>query len=481
MIPIRIDNFGIKIKERYLLENACLEVQQGSSVIIKGMTGSGKSVLLKSLVGILPQSVFSYEGNVRIKGIDSYIDGIKQPRKKWMEIEKSGLLYIPAETAQTMNPSLTLEQNLYKLAPNSYEIIVERLKKYFSMNFTDFARFYPDEVSGGEMQRITLMILLSRDGDLIMLDEPTVNLDRALRAKLIDFLNNEILLTHNHTVLIVTHDIDFINGLTDKQVYELKDNSLLLLKEISKNENALKKEHDRVDSKYELKLENVSQSYIKRGVVGETQFNAFVNMNLSFEASKIYGITGPSGCGKSSMLKSILRLINKTEGKIVFEEKDFVNLKPIENGKDTIEFIPYRKRMVIVQQDSRFSFFPDLTIKESYRQITKDSDGNCEKDFVINLRKIGLSENHLSLYPNNLSSGEIKRLDLARAITTKPDILLLDEPFAFIDFETRNKVMSVLLEYMHNHPTILILVTHEDFDLRYFVEENFDFLELLNQ
>ena len=75
----------------------------------------------------------------------------------------------------------------------------------------------------------------------------------------------------------------------------------------------------------------------------------------------------------------------------------------------------------------------------------------------------------------------MKRMDIARALTAKPDILLLDEPFAHIDFETRLHVMKAISEYLSVHATILIVVTHEDFDLRYFVEHSYDFPELVGQ
>lgn len=480
MIPIVIKNFGINLNTRVLLKDVSLEIRQGTTTIIKGKTGSGKSVLLKALVGILPQSTFTFEGTVKINGIDSYIQGEKQALKKWNAIQKSGLLYIPAETAQTMNPSLTLEQNLHQLAPQARDIVRKRLEKYFNLDFNLFSRLYPDEISGGEMQRIALMMLLSRKGNIILLDEPTVNLDRNLRKKLIEFLNNEIINNKDITILIVTHDIDFIKNLSNTQIFELKESHISYLPELPNTENYEKKENKNDMSKFNLELKNISQSYIKRGILGETRYNAFLNLNLNFNSSKIYGITGPSGCGKSTMLKSILRLINDTEGKILFEENDFIKLKQFEDGEDTIDFIPYRKRMVIVQQDSRFSFFPDIAVKESYRQITKINNSYSEKELIESLIKVGLTKQHLDLCPASLSSGEMKRIDLARAISAKPDILLLDEPFAFIDFETRNKIMNVILDYIAEHPAILILVTHEDFDLKYFVEENFDFIKTTN-
>ncbi len=90
-----------------------------------------------------------------------------------------------------------------------------------------------------------------------------------------------------------------------------------------------------------------------------------------------------------------------------------------------------------------------------------------------------MKETHLDAYPRSLSSGEMKRMDIARALAAKPEVLLLDEPFAHIDFETRARVMKAISDYMAENATILIVVTHEDFDLRYFVEHTHDFPALV--
>ena len=142
-------------------------------------------------------------------------------------------------------------------------------------------------------------------------------------------------------------------------------------------------------------------------------------------------------------------------------------------------FKPFRKRMAVVQQDSRFSFFPDLKIRDSFQQIINAGNEGTIEELAENLEKVGLTKDHLECKPQMLSSGEMKRMDIARALTAKPDILLLDEPFAHIDFDTRLHVMKVISDYLAEHATILVVVTHEDFDLRYFIEKNYDFPELV--
>ncbi len=483
MTPVLLKNFSITLKNRSLLNDCDFATVPGTSTVIIGPTGVGKSVLLKTIAGILSTQAFSFGGNMSINGLDGYVDGHKTSHKAWSAIMQKGLVFVPAESAQAMNPALTLEQNLKLLAPEERPVIVRRLADYFNLDFNAFARLYPDEVSGGELQRVTLMILLSRTGTLVLLDEPTVNLDRNLRKRFVEFLNNEILSDKQKTIIMASHDLDFIQALKLDKAYTLENSKIIPLSEIPRTEG-YEKQVAKKETGPALDLIDVSQRFFKRGIFGERTFTAFKALSIKFERSTIYGITGPSGCGKSSMIKAILRLMDGTKGSIFLKGEDLVKLKPTENGRDPKAFKPFRRKMAVVQQDSRFSFFPDLKIRDSFAQISSDkttSGGATMEELEKNLAKVGLSNVHLDAYPHSLSSGEMKRMDIARALTAKPDVLLLDEPFAHIDFETRSHVMGAISDYLAENATILIVVTHEDFDLRYFVEESFDFPELTGQ
>ncbi|MCK4764792.1 MAG: ATP-binding cassette domain-containing protein, partial [Candidatus Aminicenantes bacterium] len=186
-------------------------------------------------------------------------------------------------------------------------------------------------------------------------------------------------------------------------------------------------------------------------------------------------------CGKTSMIRSILRLIDRTTGNIVLNEQDLVELKQKENGNDPAAFKPFRKKMSVVQQDSRFAFFPDLSIRDSFSQIFPQhgfgagDENNLLKTYMDKLR---LPFELLEKLPRNLSSGEMKRMDILRSLISKPKVLLLDEPFAHIDFETRTLVMQAISEYLAKNQVVVLVVTHEDFDLKYFIDEDFDFLSI---
>ena len=479
--PVSLQGFSIFLGERPLLREIDFTPAKGSSTVIIGQTGVGKSVLLKTVAGLLPAGAFRLGGSMRVQGIDAYLKGRKTSHARWSKIMGRGLVFVPAESAQAMNPALTLEQNRRLLAPDSRALIERRLEEYFGLEFSSFARLYPDEVSGGELQRVTLMILLSRQGDLVLLDEPTVNLDRNLRRRFIDFLNTELLPSRDNTVLMASHDLDFIQALRLDEAYQLENARLRHLAGIPRV-NGFRKPETRKAPTEGLVLRDLSQSYFKRGIFGERSFKAFAGLSVEFGRSIIYGITGPSGCGKSSMIKAILRLMDGTRGEILLDGQNLVRLKPRERGRDPAAFRAFRRKMAVVQQDSRFAFFPERRIWDSFRHIAElqgGPGGFDREELLANLEKVGLSGVHLDAHPRSLSSGEMKRIDIARALAAKPEVLLLDEPFAHIDFDTRARVMGAISEYMAENATVLLVVTHEEFDLRYFAEKSYDFPELV--
>ncbi len=491
--PVVLDRFSIFLGGRALLLDSNFSPEAGSSTVIIGPTGVGKSVLLKAVAGLLPRGPFRLEGSMRVNGVDAYVNGRKTRHGAWSRIMSRGLVFVPAESAQAMNPALTLEQNLRLLAPDGRQIIEKRLQTWFGLELGAFARLYPDEVSGGELQRITLMILLSRRGDFVMLDEPTVSLDRNLRKRFIEFLNTEILSAPQagagqpgaspKTVLMASHDLDFIQALKLKNAYSLQDACLTRMAKIP-HANGFDKPAARKSEVTGIRVKDLSQRYFKRGIFGERTFSAFSGLSITFDRSTIHGITGPSGCGKSSLIKAILRLLDGTRGSIFLDGEDLVALKPRERGRDPGAFLPFRRKMTVVQQDSRFAFFPDRRIRDSFAHIAKAEGVDVRgagAALLEHLEKVGLTPAHLDAYPRSLSSGEMKRMDIARALAAKPEVLLLDEPFAHIDFDTRARVMRAISDYMAANAAVLIVVTHEDYDLRYFVEKSADFPELVGK
>ncbi|HRY55190.1 MAG TPA: ATP-binding cassette domain-containing protein, partial [Spirochaetia bacterium] len=479
--PLKLSGFSVRLGDRLLFDIDEFAPEAGSSTVIIGATGSGKSVLLKAISGLLPAGPFAVAGDMELHGVAAYAGGRKAGFDEWKKIRRAGITFVPAETAQAVNPALSLDQNLNIIAPEARELVESRLAQYFSLDFKKYAAKYPDEVSGGELQRITLIILLSHKSDIVFLDEPTVNLDRQLRRRFSEFLNKEILGKDGRTVLMVSHDLDFVRSLELDKIIALENARLTPMDRLPETEG-MEKAEDEADSAAGLVLKKVTQGYMVRSLFGERRTSAFKDLDVSFRPGHIYGITGPSGCGKTSMIRAILRLLDHSSGQIMLGGQDLVALKPSERGYDPEAFKPFRKKIAIVQQDSRFSFFPDLRIRASLKEIHKVLEPEAEfslEGLERLMEMIHLPEAILDSFPKSLSSGEMKRMDIVRVLASRPEVILLDEPFAHIDFETRALVMKAISEYLAESKAILIVVTHEDFDLKYFIQTDYDFPSLV--
>ena len=186
-----------------------------------------------------------------------------------------------------------------------------------------------------------------------------------------------------------------------------------------------------------LTLKNISKTYYTK----EKETLAINNISLEIPNNKIIAIVGPSGCGKSTLLNIIGSLEEKTKGEIIFSHKDI-------------------KISYMFQNDC---LFPWLTILNNcllglkiQRKIT-----NKDKENTIKLlEKYGLKD-FINSYPNNLSGGMRQRVALIRTLAINPDILLLDEPFSSLDFDTRLLVADDVYKIIKKEKKTAIIITHD--------------------
>jgi NitT/TauT family transport system ATP-binding protein len=185
-----------------------------------------------------------------------------------------------------------------------------------------------------------------------------------------------------------------------------------------------------------LSINNLSKTY--HSILGET--TAIENINLNIYSEEFVGIVGPSGCGKSSILNIISKLDKEYKGQIKINK----NIK-----------IAY-----MLQEDA---LFPWLTIENNVLLGLKiENKLNKEnKLYALNLlKKYGLYD-FKNMYPTSLSGGMKQRVALIRTLAIKPDILLLDEPFSALDYQTRLKVSNDVYEIIKKERKTVLIVTHD--------------------
>lgn len=191
-----------------------------------------------------------------------------------------------------------------------------------------------------------------------------------------------------------------------------------------------------------LKLENVSLTY--QSEIGETQ--AIKNLSFTVNKGEFVAIIGPSGCGKTTILSLLAGLILPTSGKIYF------------NGKSQNNH--YKNVGYMLQKDE---LFPWRTIEKNIYlplEIKKDKSKKS-KEFVNSLIvKYGLKD-FLKAYPSEISGGMKQRAALIRTLATSPEILLLDEPFSALDYQTKLSVCNDVYSIITSEKKTAILVTHD--------------------
>ena len=177
------------------------------------------------------------------------------------------------------------------------------------------------------------------------------------------------------------------------------------------------------------------------------------------EAGNIMIVTGPSGSGKSTLLKILTRLLKPESGEVFWHDRSWHTYDPTE----------WRRGIQLVNQKP--VVFPGM-IKENFALpfSLKSQKGKAEfniEQALYYMNKMGLSKQMLNQEARTLSGGEAARIALIRALLIEPEILLLDEPTAFLDNETRIMTLKTIDEWVKGQKRAAIIVSHQEEDLNY--------------
>ena len=185
-----------------------------------------------------------------------------------------------------------------------------------------------------------------------------------------------------------------------------------------------------------LELKNIKKIYHEK----QGEIIALDNISFNVKDKEFISIIGPSGCGKSTILSILANIENLTQGEIKIKDKVKVGY--------------------MLQQDS---LFPWKTVLENCYiglKIQKQDTKENKNKVLELLKKYGLYE-FKDKYPSSLSGGMRQRVALIRTLATNPDILLLDEPFSALDYQTRLKLSDDLYKIIKNEKKSAIMVTHD--------------------
>lgn len=199
-------------------------------------------------------------------------------------------------------------------------------------------------------------------------------------------------------------------------------------------------------------------------ITGKTFFNkgeyvrAVDDISFYIKRKEILGLVGESGCGKTTCGKVILRIQEPTAGSIFFNGKDITRLK-------RREMIKLKEKMMIIYQDPFGSLDPRMSIGAAIAEpmeVHATLPKNERKDRVIELmRKVGLSEEQINLYPHEFSGGQRQRIGIARALATNPEFLVADESVSALDVSIQAQIINLLKDLQEEFGLSLLFIAHD--------------------
>ena len=211
-----------------------------------------------------------------------------------------------------------------------------------------------------------------------------------------------------------------------------------------------------------LQVENLTKYFYKpQGLFGQKKqiVKSVDHVTFDIMRNETLGLVGESGCGKTTVGRTITRLYEPTDGKIIFDGKDISHLTKK-------ELLPYRKKMQMIFQDPYASLNARMTVMDIIREALdlhsdlKTKEEKSKRVYEL-LDRVGLMREHANRYPHEFSGGQRQRIGIARALAVDPEFIVCDEPISALDVSIQAQVVNMLEDLQREFGLTYLFIAHD--------------------
>jgi len=482
MSLLDIEKLHVLLGDLPILKGISLAINPGEIVGLVGESGSGKSMTALSVMKLLPHGMTA-TGRVNLNGVDI----LAAPETAMNRLRGAEIAMVFQEPMTALNPLKTIGEQVAEGirwhtganrpdAEAHARAILDRVglpESRFPLNR------YPHELSGGQRQRVVIAMACAMKPKLLIADEPTTALDVVIQAQILDLLR-ELVEEQQMGLLLISHDLAVVAQLADRitivrhgEVMDSGPATEILREQRHPYTRQLAEASMHVPARAKvpeiapeaeplLEVKNVSRHYPLRrtSLFGPRRsFAAVQDVSFSMHQKQSVALVGRSGCGKSTLARMILALDRPTAGSVFFRGTDLADCTEPELKE-------IRRDLQVVFQDPYGSFNPrhrvERLVGEPLHLLGKRLSAREKRDRVAEaLEQVGLSPADMDKYPHEFSGGQRQRLSIARAIITRPKLIVADEPVSALDVSIRAQILDLFAELNSRLGLAYLFITHD--------------------
>ena len=511
---IEIKNLSVEFKTDEAIIKAVQDISfnipKGKTVGLVGESGSGKSVTALSIMRLIPEPPGSISGGQIFLDKE---DILKLPESRMRKIRGNRISMIFQEPMSSLNPVFTVGNQISEALTlhrgmNNKEALEESIKLLTQVevdNPSERVKSYPHQLSGGQRQRVMIAMAIACNPDLLIADEPTTALDVTIQKQIIELLKN-LQKKYSMSVLFITHNLGLIAEIADEvlvmykgRIVEKNTTSEIFKNPthpytkgliacrptLDKDSHRLPVMDDYMDEQGKalepdkgkwgtkvvkqlaskevlLEVKSLKKYFpLKKTLFGKVQswVKAVDDVSFVIRKGETLGLVGESGCGKTTLGRVILKLLSATEGDVIYQGQNVMNLS-------WKEMKPLRRKMQVIFQDPYSSLNPRMTIGSAIMEpmvihnLGEDKKERIKKTQQL-LERVGLRSDMLNRYPHEFSGGQRQRICIARALAVQPEFIICDESVSALDVSIQSQIINLLLDLQDEMDLTYIFISHD--------------------